>query len=324
MNYHYANLLSLLLIFLLPLYSPAQNQTIDPVKLDSFLLSCAETKADKVLIFHQGIQVAEWHNPDCDSIYMNTASMVKSWAALAVGRLIESGKITSVEDPVCDYIPDWKGGCEKEVKIKHLLSMTAGIGKKKASESVLAQKDMNAFVLGLTPELEPGTKWSYSNETVQLVSILIERASNMPSGEYMEQEVFQPLGMDSTSLFKDPAGNDILFGGCQTTVEDVSKVGLMMSQKGKVNGKAYLSESWIESCTSPGPANAYYGFLWWLDTANNNFAAMGDFGQMTIVFPDLDLVFIRQQSCSNTNPGDNMRWMGPVFLEQLKGIVIAN
>jgi hypothetical protein len=50
------------------------------------------------------------------------------------------------------------------------------------------------------------------------------------------------------------------------------------------------------------------------------FAAAGDFGQMTIIFPGLDLIYLRQPSCNKDISG-NMTRMGPQFLEMIADVV---
>lgn len=57
-----------------------------------------------------------------------------------------------------------------------------------------------------------------------------------------------------------------------------------------------------------------------LFSENKNFAASGDGGQLTIVFPELDLVFLRQQSC-NLEKSGNMTWMGPDYLKLIASVV---
>ena len=53
----------------------------------------------------------------------------------------------------------------------------------------------------------PGATWSYSNEAVQLLAPIIEEAAAMETEAAFQKLLFEPLGMDSTSLFRDPAGN---------------------------------------------------------------------------------------------------------------------
>jgi CubicO group peptidase (beta-lactamase class C family) len=308
-------------LWLLPALIVAQNSKVDTVKLSELTRFCAESGADKFLLLHQNQELLRWDAPDCDSIYMNTASMVKSWTGLMIGMLVDEGRIKSVNDKVCKYLPEWEDGCKKEVTIRHLLTMTAGLLKKRASESVLAQENMNDFVLKTKLDTLPEKVFSYSNESVQLLGILIERIYGKSANACFTEKLFKPLGMDSTNLVKDETGNDIMYGGCQTTLEDAAQIGVLISNHGKYNNQQIISQKWIEASLTGTPQAAYYGYLWWVDKSTNSVAAMGDFGQMTIYFPDLDLLFVRQQSCNNADRTKNLNWMGPNFLNLVRSVI---
>jgi hypothetical protein len=131
--------------------------------------------ADAVLVVYKGRIVSEWYSADYREPIM-TMSSVKSWTGLLVGMLIEDGKIKSVDDPVSDYLPEWKEGASEKVTVRHLLTMTAGLKRRFGTEpgpdlSVgFAGPDKNAFVLKLPLAYRPGERWEYSNEGVQLLS----------------------------------------------------------------------------------------------------------------------------------------------------------
>lgn len=323
-NKFFSGLLCSAGLILLPFgnaFSQEKGQAIDIQKLQELARFCEDSGADKFSLFHRGNQVFRWDATDCDSVFMNTASMVKSWTGMMIGILIDEGHIGSVDDAVCKYLPEWASACENDVRIRHLLTMSSGLLKKKPMESVLNQEDMNAFVLQMKLDTLPGSTFSYSNEGVQLLGVLIERVCGKSANTCFNEKLFTPLGMDSTSLFKDKAGNDVVYGGCQTTLEDAAQIGLMVRNKGQYKGRQIVSAQWIADSFTPSPKASYYGYLWWIDPNSNSVAAMGDFGQMTIYFPDLDLIFVRQQSCSNADRTKNLNWMGPNFLKLLRSIV---
>lgn len=305
--------------FLLPFTKYAQHFEVDQTNIDSVVNFCKSTGANAVLLYHQDDELLNWKDSLCNE-KMNTASMVKSWTGLVIGVLVDQGKI-KFDDPVCKYLPDWKSGSDSNVTVENLLTMTSGLLKKPVSQSILAQKDMNKFALNVEVEAVPGSQFSYSNEGVQLLGIVIERVTGLNANEAFMKLLFQPLGMDSTELYRDEAGNYIVFGGASTTVEDALKIGMLMLNDGIYGGKQIVSNECVKKIVSPTNKSDYYGYLWWLDKANNNFAAMGDFGQMTVVFPDEKLVFVRQQSCNNTNQNSNMNWMSPEFLQLIKKCV---
>ncbi|HLP92955.1 MAG TPA: serine hydrolase [Saprospiraceae bacterium] len=300
----------------------AQEGSVDTTNIRHLLAFCQASKADEILLLHHGKSIAHWKNPNCDSVYMGTASMVKSWTGLVLGAMIDRGLIGSVDDPVCQYLPEWKPGCIKDVRIRHLLTMSGGLNRL-GGRGVLSKSDMHAYLLQLRPDTLPDIRFSYSNESVQLLGMLMEKAGGKSADQLFREYLFEPLGMDSTYLGRDSAGHFIVFGGCHTTVEDAIKVGQLMLNKGQHNGKQVISEQWIERSVSPSARAPYYGFLWWLDnqSAHKNYAATGDLGQMTIVFPDLGLVFVRRQQCDLSAESVAMRWMGPDFLKLLASTV---
>ena len=276
---------------------------------------------------HNATILAEFEDTSCDSVYMNTASMVKSWTGLAVGLLVDRGYVENENREVCEFLPEWKSGCRHGVTIRHLLTMSSGLEKiRPASASILAQDDMNAFALRQKNTSEPGSSFSYSNEGVQLLGLLIERASGMRAGDFFQKYLFEPLQMDSTSLYVDRSGNDIVYGGAKTTVEDASRIGQLMLNEGIFRGERVISRDWIKKSTTPSAAADNYGYLWWLSPTHQqtnmaNYAAMGDFGQMTLVLPEKELVYVRQQSCNNSDHSKNLYWMGLEFIEMVGNII---
>jgi CubicO group peptidase (beta-lactamase class C family) len=235
-----------------------------------------------------------------------------------IGILIDKKLIQSVEDPVCRYLPEWKWGCRNAITIKHLLTMSAGY-KRLGARGVLSKTDMNEFVLQLKPDTLPGLRFSYSNESVQILGLLIERATAMRADDAFGKYLLNSLQMDSTKFMRDSVGNVVVYGGVTTTVRQAHTVGLLMMHKGRFEGKQIVSEQWVKDSVTPSAKAAYYGYLWWLDykSTYKNYAATGDVGQMTIVFPELELIFVRKQACDQTPGSVNMSWMGPRFLEMI-------
>lgn len=291
-------------------------------KIDDLLKYLQKHKADEILIQHKGKEIVHWVNKDCDDKVMRTASMVKSWTGLVVGIMIDKQLIKDENELVCTYIPEWKDGCKHNVTIKNLLTMTAGFNRRPGATGILVEENMNHYVLNTRLDRKPNIRFNYSNESVQLLGVLIERVTKKTANAYFKEVLFDPIDMKNTTLTKDKSGNYIVFGTARTTVKDAAKIGDLMKNNGVYNGKRIVSEEWVKKSTQPSEKANYYGYLWWLDynSKHKNFAATGDFGQVTIVFPELDLVFVRRQSC-NKKPNENMSWMSSDFLKLLSGIV---
>ena len=299
-----------------------QESKIDSSNLLKLIEFSEATFTDEIMLVHENKVVCHWKNRLCDTVYFNTASMVKSWTSLVIGIMIDKGMISSEDDLVCQYVPEWKDGCRYNVSIKNLLTMSAGLKQRRGAQGMLAVEDVNQYAINLELDTLPNITFDYSNESVQLLGLIIENLTGKSANEYFHEVLLDPLGMDSTVLAKDPTGNDVVFGGAATTLDDASKVGMLMINDGKYNDRQIVSESWIIKSITPSEKAFFYGYLWWLDnnSENKNFAATGDGGQMTIVFPELDLVFLRQQSC-NLEKSGNMTWMGPDYLKLIASVV---
>ncbi len=306
-------------LFLSPLLG---QDAINQEKLSDLLALCDSTRADEISIHHKGELITHWRRDTaCTDRDFNTSSMVKSWTGLVVGIMIDRGDFTSVDDRICDYLPDWEAGCRNNITLKDLLTMSAGLYRK-GPRGILSKHDMDAYALQVEPDTVPGIKFSYSNESVQLLGMAIEAATGKSAQDVFQEVLFEPLGMDSTQLVTDDTGNYVTYGGAQTTVQDAARIGRLVLDKGVWNGKQIVSESWIKTSTQPSAYAPYYGYLWWLDTQSEhpNIAAMGDFGKLTIIFPTLDLVFVRAQTCDLLQD-IRMSWMGPPFLQAIADVV---
>jgi CubicO group peptidase (beta-lactamase class C family) len=287
--------------------------------------------ASEVLLFHKGIEVLYWKDPTCPATTLGTASMVKSWTGLAIGTLVDRGLIGSVDEKVCQWLPEWKDGCIKGVTVRHLLTMTAGFNRRGGTAGILAQDDNNAYVLNTRMDTVPDIRFGYSNESVQLLGIILERVSGMDANSYLRKYLFEPLDMVDTRLGKDPSGkNWVTYGGCTSSVRDAAKIRSLILGRGRYNGRQVVSEKWIEASLEPGSLAPYYGYLWWVDRRGKyiTFAAMGDPGVLLIIYPQLELVFVRNQACEN-NVAKEPRyssafWFGPGFINAIGDEAAAN
>jgi CubicO group peptidase (beta-lactamase class C family) len=202
-----------------------------------------------------------------------------------------------VEDPVSRFVPGWAEGRRGRVTVRHLLTMSSGLARITVpAQSVGFAADKNACVLGLEPSSEPGSRWDYSNEGVQLLSPILEKAAGMPLQDYARDRLFRPLGMDETRMKLDAKDHAWTYADTDTTLRDFARLGELMRNKGRWRGRPILPEAWIEASIRPCPLNAHYGYLWWLIDDPKGFAAQGYLDTHCYVFPELELVVARMQS----------------------------
>jgi D-alanyl-D-alanine carboxypeptidase len=135
------------------------------------------------------------------------ASMTKLFTGLAIGQLVEQGKV-GYDDPLSKFLPDFPDAeSAKKIRIKHLLSHTAGLGDgippRENPDWHDARTTVKALVDGFErkpPAFEPGTKWAYSNMSFVLLGRVIELVTGQDYYDYMQKHVFGPAGATSASF----------------------------------------------------------------------------------------------------------------------------
>lgn len=138
-----------------------------------------------------------------DTIFL-TASVTKPVTATAVMILIERGEI-GLDDPISKIISEFSGRWKEKVSVRHLLTHTSGLPDMLPENRELrirhANLDEFLKVIYTTPLLfEPETNLSYSSSGFALLGEIVKRLSGKPLPEFLDEELFKPLGMEDTSL----------------------------------------------------------------------------------------------------------------------------
>jgi CubicO group peptidase (beta-lactamase class C family) len=250
-----------------------------------------------------------------DSIFW-IASQSKPITAAALMVLVDEGKV-SVDDPVEKYLPEFKGqmvAVERDadhvllrkprhlITIKNVLTHTSGLPFKSAiEEPTLDLLPLAARVrsYAMTPlDFEPDGKYAYSNAGINTAGRVIEVVSRMPFEKFLDERLFQPLGMTDTTFwptaeqaariakaYKPGPGNKGLVetpigqlyypltdraerfpmpaGGLFSTAHDLARFYQMLLGSGQLDGRRCLSEAAVRQMTSrqtPPEVKESYGF----------------------------------------------------------------
>lgn len=141
------------------------------------------------------------------SYMFHWASVSKTFVATAILQLVEKGKI-KLDDKVITYVPYFKQKDEnyKNITIRQMLNHTSGIGDVQDYEWDKPQNDEGAparFVRSLENDamlFPPGKDWSYSNTAFEILGVVISNVSKMSFESYVDQNIFEPLGMQHSSF----------------------------------------------------------------------------------------------------------------------------
>jgi CubicO group peptidase (beta-lactamase class C family) len=138
-----------------------------------------------------------------DTVFL-VASVTKPVTALAALMLAERGQC-SLRDRVCAYVPEFGNRGKEAVQVIHLLTHTSGLPdmlpeniELRRRHAPLAEFVEHICACGLL--FKPGTRVSYQSMGTAMLGHLVERISGRPLPVFVQEEIFAPLGMRSTSL----------------------------------------------------------------------------------------------------------------------------
>ncbi len=148
-------------------------------------------------------------DPETTLFYL--ASLTKPFTALSVLQSVERG-LLDLETDVNEYLPSFRlpDDYREPITLHHLLTHTAGLDDRnigyvaRSSESVIPLERYLAETL-LRRVIEPGRVITYSNHGYGLAGHLVELTSGLSFADYLEQRVFNPLGMTRSTA--DPLGD---------------------------------------------------------------------------------------------------------------------
>ena len=146
---------------------------LDPAALEAIRKRAQEADSDAVVIVKDGQLVADW-DFGRERGPIEAMSATKSIVSLAIGRLVGSGKIKSLDQPVCDFYPEWKQGRKKLITVRHLLNHTSGIQSERVTTEINASPDFVQLALAAELSSDPGSTFNYNNKAVNLLAGIVE------------------------------------------------------------------------------------------------------------------------------------------------------
>lgn len=167
-----------------------------------FMGSVLLARGDEVLYSGgYGMANLEHNVPNIPETVYRLASLTKQFTAAAILQLQEQG-LLDINDPVDRYLPDYPHG--GEITIYQLLNHTSGIPDYEFLESTMAYRnavsldELMAKFSNLPLDFPPGSQFKYSNSGYVVLTAIIEKVSGQSYADYLDEHIFQPLGMDAT------------------------------------------------------------------------------------------------------------------------------
>jgi len=270
-----------------------------------------------MLVVQDGRIVAERYAPGFGEMTRFSGwSMTKSVLGGLVGVLVGEGRL-SLRD--VELMPAWRRPDPRaSIALEDLLRMRSGLEFSEeyadltsdVIEMLFNQDDAAAYAASRPLIAVPGTEWSYSSGTTNILSAIVRRRvgdADYPS--WPRRALFAPLGMHSALMEPDASGTFVASSFMLATARDWARFGQLYLQDGVWDGRRILPEGWVSFSTTPTPQSpgGIYGAHWWLGLKpelgggsaaaarlpRDTFFAVGHEAQVLTVIPSLRLVVVR-------------------------------
>jgi len=210
------------------------------------------------------------------------ASITKPITYLGAMLLVERGRL-NLTDRVTRYIPEFAAHQKEEILVQHLFTHTSGLPDMLPNNIQLRREHapLSTFLEGAirhtVPLFRPGTRLSYQSMGTAVVAEIIQRLSGQAIADFLRREIFEPLGLRSTTLGSrgfprerlvrtqvpdEQAGTDfswnseywqtlgVPWGGLFSTPEDFAIICHLMLAGGRRDGVRLLSPAAVTMMTT--------------------------------------------------------------------------
>ncbi len=340
-----------------PPASPEVTAVMQPY-FDSYKLAGAiGIIADKTGKVHYknllGYADVEAKQPISENNTFWVASMSKMFVGASIMMLVDEGKV-SLEDPVTKFIPQlekWMVVEEQDpshvllkplvrpVTVRHVLSHTSGLTgmselqKATGSDSTPLKARALSSVTGPL-QWQPGDKYAYGNQGMNIAARIVEIVSGMPYEEFLQKRFFDPLGMTETTFWPSQAQTARLAGaygpnkekngyarggvgfltkpyddrihrfpeaagGLFSTTHDIFRYGLLLANDGELEGKRYLSHAAMEELRKEQTGATKVNYSLGYHLRNGMFGHDGAYGTDLSVNPATGMIAIFMVQCTS-------------------------
>jgi len=280
------------------------------------------------------------------------ASMTKMFAGASIMMLADEGKV-SLDDPVTNFVPQlekWMVVEEKDVShvllkplirpvtVRQVLSHTSGLTGSSELQQVTGSDSTPLKARALSSvtgplQWQPGDKYQYGNQGMNIAARVVEVVSGMPYEEFLQKRFFDPLGMTETTFWPSDAQiarlagaygpnkekngyarGGIKFltqpysdhvhrfpeagGGLFSTTHDILRYGLMLANDGELDGKRYLSLAAMEELRKEQTGATKVNYSLGYHLRNGMFGHDGAYGTDLSVNPTNGMVAVFMIQCT--------------------------
>ena len=307
-------------IYYTPSKTYAKTNGLDKKLLDML----TNTNSGSYIVIKNDTIVSEhYFNGISDSSQTNSFSMAKTITTLLVQKAIQDKIIASWDDKVIDYLPWLTGEFAKDVTLRHLSTMTAGLDWDESYVSpfgVTAKAYYSNDVEGVLKQVavtkKPDENFQYQSGATQLLGFVLKKALDKTGkyksvSEFAQVNLWNKIGAEYPAFWSLDAdnGKELTYCCFDATARDFAKLGQLVLHHGKSAwGESIIDSAFLEMAQQPYKS-ANYGHSFWIGEVDGiKFPYFqGLKGQYIAIVKNENAVIVR------TGNGIDKSHGGPVF-----------
>lgn len=298
--------------------STLDAEHLDPARLGDLVLRIRRGDYGRItslVVARRGrLVVEEYFNGWSAERPHTMQSVTKSVVSLLAGMAAKAGKL-SVDDPVTRFFPAYEpfanfDNRKAAMTLRDLLTMRTGLDWSEDPYAGSPLQRLNEcrcdwlrFVLDWRMREAPGTRWEYVSGGVILAGGIVGAAAGMRLDQFASAQLFDPVGATGAYWISGlPDGLPHGGGGLFLRPRDAAKLGQLIVDQGRWQGRSIVDASWIRESTGRVAQGLRvwaghsfdYGYLWWLTTDGGDeiVTASGAGGQWIFAVPRRQLVVV--------------------------------
>jgi CubicO group peptidase (beta-lactamase class C family) len=272
-----------------------------------------------VLLLHKDkLFLQSYYAPYTSDMLHRMFSISKSLTALAIALLAEDGLIHSLDDPICDYFPEYVTEHTHPwilaMTIREMLSMRTCHAS--TTYKLDGQSHWVESFFTVPPTHPSGKLFHYDTSAPHTLAALVEKLSGQDMLDYLRVKCLDTIGFSQEAyMIKDPFGVSMGGSGLVATSMDMLRLGLLLLHHGKDGEMQLLPPAFLAEAislqsetmvTAPCRSEACgYGYQIWKNE-QAGWVCYGMGGQLIIGEPSLDFLCVTTADTQGIGGGNQM------------------
>jgi CubicO group peptidase (beta-lactamase class C family) len=292
---------------------PPESEQLDAAVLESAADYAAAHGSLALIVSRHDHIVFEryWHGTSFDSV-ADAQSFTALLAALAAGAALSHRLIGWPDQPVGAFIGEWSHDPRGEITVRNLLQMSSGLAAGGARHD---SGDLTAQLLHTPLARTPGVRRTEQASDPQLLSLVLERATQQRYASYLSQALWRRIGAADAWLTLDRPQGAAHADCCMLAHQgDWIRIGQLLLRDGNYRGDEVIRPGWVTLMRAPAQSDPQYGAyvrVRWpaaagreLPAARDLYAVEGQGGNRLWLLPSLQIAIL----CTGPAGGRDSGW----------------